>query len=483
MAGITGLGGSGMDIDTVVKTMVTAEQTPKKNQLDTVEKKATTQLTSLGQLKGAISAFQTALTTLNSSSQFLARTATAGDGKILSATASQSATAGNYELNVTQLAKSSKVALGAVSSDQAKAFNEGTLSISIGDTKLSDVTVTSSNNTLAGVRDAINAAGKDQGLSATIVSDAQGSRLVLASTKTGGNANISVAVTEPKDTDGKPTGSNTSLAAFAFDATSAGDLSSLSDADKAKGAGGFINRAQGAILTIDGLQVKSDTNTVSSAIDGLSIELKSVGSSSLTVAEDRAGVTSNVQKFADAYNSLITYVNSATKVTTVNDNTAPVTGALTGDSSVRSLVNTLRSELIAPGASGSFKALADLGVTTQSDGTLKVDSDKLDKAVSGDFAGVAAYFTGDTGLAARVGDRLKPYTDSTGILETRTDALQETLKKVDSSRKDLATRMSALSDRLYKQFNTMDTLFSQMSATSTSLKSLFDNMPGFVSKD
>lgn len=481
MAGITGLGGSGMDIDTVVKSMVTAEQTPKKKQLDTLEKKTTTQLTTLGQLKGAISTFQTAVAALNSPSQFLARTAATSDTKVLTATASQSAAAGSYELNVTQLAKSSKVALAAVSSDQGKAFNEGQLTLSVGTTKIADITIDSTNNSLAGVRDAINAAGKDQGLSATIVTDAQGSRLVLTSTKTGSDADISIVAKEAVDEEGNPTGSNTSLGKFAFDPKSAADLSSLTDAQKAQGQGGVINHAQGAVMTIDGLEVKSDTNTVSSAISGLNLELKSEGLSSLTIAEDRSTVKANIQKFTDAYNTMITFVNSVTKVTPVNDTSAPVTGALVGDSTVRSLVNTLRNEMVSPSATSSLKVLADLGVTTQSDGTLKVDSDKLGKAVNTDFEGVAAYFTGDTGLASRLGGKLQPYTDSKGILETRTEGLEATIKKVDVDRKALQMRMDALSERLYKQFNSMDILFGQLTATSNSLKSLFDNMPGFVS--
>lgn len=476
MAGITGLGGSGMDIDSTVKAMVQAEQAPKLNQLTTLEKKNTTQLTSLGQLKGAISSFQTALTTLNSPSQFLARTATSSDDKVLTAKASQTAAAASYDINVTQLAKSSKIALGAISSDESKAFNTGTLSISLGNTKLPDITIDSSNNTLAGVRDAINAAGSSEGVSATIITDSQGSRLVLSSTKTGAGNDLSVTA--------KNTGtSGTSLSKLAFDPSNAPDLANLTDDQKGKGAGGFINHAQSAKLTIDGLSVESETNSVSSAVSGLSLELKATGASTLKVAEDTASVKANITKFTEAYNTLISFVNSATKVTPVTDTSAPVTGALTGDSSVRSLVNTLRSEMTSPAVSGSLKVLADLGVTTQSDGTLKVDSTKLDKAIAADFSAVSNYFTGDTGLATRLNEKLKPYTDSKGILETRTDALEASNAKVDKEKIALQTRMAALSERLYKQFNAMDAMFGQLSATSNSLTQLFDQMPGFVSSN
>ena len=163
-------------------------------------------------------------------------------------------------------------------------------------------------------------------------------------------------------------------------------------------------------MTVDGLSITRDSNSIDKVIDGVSVDLKGLGSSTLTIAQDQAGVKANVQKFADAYNTMINFINSATKVTVVNETDAPVTGALVGDSSVRSLVNMVRSELTAVQGDGAVRVLADLGVTTQKDGTLKVDSDKLGKAISADFDGIAAYFTGDDGLAARLSNNLKAYT-------------------------------------------------------------------------
>ncbi|MGC3736851.1 flagellar filament capping protein FliD, partial [Pseudomonas aeruginosa] len=91
-----------------------------------------------------------------------------------------------------------------------------------------------------------------------------------------------------------------------------------------------------------------------------------------------------------------------------------------GDASVRALVNTMRSELIASYEYGSVRNLAALGISTTKDGTLEIDEKKLDKAISADFEGVASNFTGDTGLAKRLGDKKKPYTDAQGILDQRT---------------------------------------------------------------
>ncbi len=485
MAGITGIG-SGMDIKGMVDAITNAERAPKQSQLANLEKKTTTQLTSLGQLKSAISNFQSALSTLNSPSSFLARTATSSDSKVMTASVSQSAQAGSYKVEVLQLASTSKVALAAI--DGKAKLNTGTLDIKVGDTEVG-ITIDSTNNTLDGMRDAINEAGKSAGVSATIITDDHGSRLVLSSSKAGEGNDITVAVDE---TGVVEDGVSLSELAYSGPATKP-ELEHFAEeddpdtafadalADYEKG-GQTLATAQSAKLTIDGLAVTRDSNNIDDAVAGLSFSIKSAGSSTLTIAKDEAGVEANVKKFVEAYNTLMTFINTETKVTTVNDTSAPVTGALVGDATARSLVNSIRSELVSPQGEGALRALADMGITTKKDGTLEMDSDKVKKAVSTDFEGVAAYFTGDNGLTSRLGDKLKPYTDGGGILESRTDSLQATIDKVDKQKEDLDTRMKAVEERLYKQFNAMDSLVAQLMSTSDSLTQLFDSMPGFVTQ-
>ncbi|WP_313315615.1 flagellar filament capping protein FliD [Stutzerimonas nitrititolerans] len=485
MAGITGIG-SGMDIKGMVDAIVAAERAPKEGQLANLEKKTTTQLTSLGQLKSAISNFQSALSTLNSPSSFLARTATSSDSKVMTASVSQSAQAGSYKVEVQQLASSSKVALAAI--DGKAKLNTGTLDIKVGDTEFG-ITIDSTNNTLDGIRDAINEAGKSAGVSATIITDDHGSRLVLSSSKAGEGNDITVAVDETGVEEGRVSLNELAYAGqptkpelehFAEeDDPDVAFADALADYEK---GGQTLATAQSAKLTIDGLAVTRDSNTIDDAVAGLSFTIKSAGSSTLSIAKDEAGVEANVKKFVDAYNTLMTFINTETNVTPVNDTSKPVVGALVGDSSVRSLVNTIRSELVSPQGEGAIRALADMGITTKKDGTLEMDSDKVKKAVSTDFEGVAAYFTGDSGLTSRLSDKLKPYTDGGGILESRTDSLQATIDKVDKQKEDLDTRMKALEERLYKQYNAMDSLVAQLMSTSDSLTQLFDSMPGFVTQ-
>ncbi|TCQ94311.1 flagellar filament capping protein FliD [Pseudomonas sp. JUb52] len=475
MAGITGIGGSGLDIDNIVKTMVSAEKAPKQNQLTKTESTAVAQLTAVGSLKGAISEFQSALSTLNSPSSFLARSVSVSKSDVLTATASQSAGLGSYQVEVKQLAAGSKVALAAVNATGV--FSKGSLNIKVGDTSIPSITIDSTNNTLSGVRDAINAAGKSQGLSATIVSDTQGARLVLSSNQSGDGNDIAVSVAND---DGS---GSQSLSKLAFTPPAKPTDSSVADpptpSDPA--AARMLTRAQSALMTVDGLQVSSKTNTVSDAIEGVSFTLKTKTDkdSPLTVgvSQDDAGVKGNVKKFVDAYNKLMGVIKTQTAVTSVGESSAPITGALVGDATTRTLTSTIRNELVNMQGTGSIKALADLGITTQKDGTLAIDDTKLSKKVSENFSDVASFFTGDNGLAARMKGKLDVYTQAGGILEQRTSSLSDVRKKVAQQQTALDARMTSLQERLYKQYNAMDSTYSQLSSTASQLASSLAAMP------
>ena len=467
--------GSGINIGSIVSSMVAAERAPKEAQLATLEKKTTTQITAIGALKGAISDFQTALGSLNKAGLFQARSATSSKSDLVGVTASTTAGAGTYQVEVKSLATNSKVALAAIqnSAEAPAAFASGMLDISLGvpgtppSKDTFSVTVDESNNSLAGMRDAINEAGKDKGVSATIVTDEFGSRLVLTSNKTGAGRDITVAVAnETAATTGQ-----TALSALAFDGTSS----------STGGGARVLSQAQSAELYVDGLKVISENNKVDGAIEGVTLDLKAKTVANeplaITVAEDKAGVKKQVQSFVDAYNKLIGVVNAQTKVTPVGDGKTPVTGALVGDATARTLLGTIRNELVNTQGDGVIRALTDMGITTQKDGTLGIDSAKLDKTLASNFEQLSGFFTGDTGLAARLDAKLKPYTETGGILEQRNKAMTETITKIDKQKEDLDRRITSLQERLFKQFNAMDTLVGQLSNTSASLLASLENLP------
>ena len=589
MAGILGVG-TGIKINEIVAAQVNAEKAPKAQQLDRLEKATTSRLSALGTLKGSLSGLQTAIQNLNKPSLFSTRTASSSSSAVLSAKADPAAIAGKYSVQVQQLATSSKVGLHSVPADASTTFSSGKMTISAGSTSI-EVDVSATNNTLAGMRDSINAAGKDKGISATIVTDASGSRLVLSSTATGAGNDIKVAVTEDGVTSGtvslasqafQPSASlklpafsgapastlfqsgnlaikagtstlnvaisdgsslesvrdainaagtgqgvsasietdvagsrlvlnSTNGTSLELTATAAGGtptsnpLTSLNPAsdvsatssgpDSTSGAAGVIAKAQSAVLFVDGLKVVSASNTVTSAIDGVTLNLAGAQSASdlaagktvdVTIGVDKGSVKSNIQKFVDSYNSLMNTAAQQTAVVQVGEGSNPVTGALVGDATVRGLLSGLRNELVKMTGEEGTRALADLGITTQKDGTLKIDDAKLSSALDTKFDQVANYFTGDKGLMVRLDKNVGEYLKAGGVFDQRTKALQSTLTGpggIDEQRKALDLRVSKIQERLVAQYTAMDQLVSRLQKTSESLSNQLASLPGLVKKD
>ncbi|MEH6797848.1 MAG: flagellar filament capping protein FliD [Halopseudomonas sabulinigri] len=486
---ITGIG-SGMDVNGMVKALVSAEGSPKTAQLDRLEKATTTKVSALGQFRSALSTFQTALEKLNDPALFEKRSATSSAADTVSITADSKAAAGNYNVQVFNLAQTSKVALAGYD-NVTDPIGTGTLTINVGEQAL-DIEVPEGSNSLADIRDAINAAGKDSGLSATIVSDPSGeggSRLVLSSNKSGTGNDISVAVSA--DATGE-------LGNLAFAPPSGVDADfepTPADANNPRAAR-VISYSQNANFAVDGINLSSASNTVEDAIEGVTLTLKSAQSAedlanaetiNLGVSQDKGGVRKSITDFVAAYNKMLDSVNALTSVTPVGgDNSEPLAAALVGDSSVRSFMTSMRGELGTPASGGGIRILAELGITTQQNGKFEVNDTKLDKALGDNFEQVNAFFTGEQGIMSRLEDRVKPYTETGGILDGRTKALQNKLTGtggVDEQREALTSRLEKLETRLFAQFNAMDELVSQMSNTSTFLTAQLDSLPGFVNKD
>lgn len=458
MAGITGIG-SGIDIDAIVKASVAAERAPKDSQLARLTTKTTTQITSLGTFKSALGEFQTAAKNLNDASLFGTRKATSSDAARVTASAEKTASTGTYRVEVTQLASASKIASGSVSGDSSSTFaSGGTLSIALGDDSF-DVDV-AAGATLKDIRDAINTKLGEKGISANIVSDPAGgtSQLVLSSSKTGAGNDLTLAAT-------------------------GADLQGLvTDMPAA------LSEAQNAKFKIDGLALESATNEVSGSIEGVTFTLAKAEEgvrTTLTVGENTSAVKDSLKKFVDAYNKLITTTNSLTSVVSVGEGKEPLVGGLVGDSSVRNVLSGLRSELtsISAGQSGdAFRALADLGITTQKDGKLAIDDTKLTAALESNYDAVGVFITGDNGLMNRLSGRVDGYVKTGGVLQQRIDGLQKTDADIKEQKADLETRVAAIQARLYKQYNAMDSLVGQLTRTSDSLASALDSLPGVVKK-
>ncbi len=292
-------------------------------------------------------------------------------------------------------------------------------------------------------------------ISANIVTDSNGSRLVLSSETTGEGTDLHVSGTGD-------------LAALdinnTFDEDGKRVLSKQSGTDA-----GYITPSSNASYTLDGLELSSSTNTVT-ALSGLTIKLTGEGSSTLTVGANTEGLKTSVESFVTAYNTLITVTNALTKVSATDDGSSTEAGAMVGDASVRSLLTSIRSALSdTSGASGNLNVLAQLGVTTNKDGTLAIDDAKLTSSLESNYADVKEFFAGSNGLLSRLGDVTSAYTASGGLLDTREKNIQSTLNDLASQQEALDRRIESVTASLYTKYNNMDMLVAQLQATSESI--------------
>lgn len=495
MAGILGVG-SGIDISSIVTALVDAERAPKTAQLDRLEKKSTSTLSAVGTLRSALSEFQTSLTALNKPSLYSTRTANLSASGNLTVAASETAASGSYALQVKQLAVGSKIGLKSfVEPVQVEggpavtpvSFTAGSLTLYAGDpldanSKKLELNIDSTNNTQAGIRDAINAKTATSGFSAGLVTDASGTRLVISSSNSGDGKDVRVISAETAPA----AGGSTSLTELEFAAPNVAVAPSSTT-----GAAGVITQAKSAIVSVDGLQVTRESNVIDGVVDGVKLTLTSAQSQAdldagkaitLSVGQDKAGIKSSLQKFVDAYNKLFNTTAQLTSVVQVGEGKAPVTGPLLGDATVRGLQSGIRSEMSTLQSGEGVRALADLGITTQKDGTLKLDATKLDTALNTNFDKVAGYLSGDKGLIGRLGSLVEGYTRSAGVLDQRQKGLQSTITGIDKQRTALDLRIAKVQERLVNQYTAMDTLVARLKKTSENLTSQLASLPGLVKK-
>jgi len=319
-----------------------------------------------------------------------------------------------------------------------------------------DVEITEENNTLAGIRDAINDAVDNAGVSATIVNADAGSYLILSGTKTGASREVSVS----------QAGGDGGLAALTYDAAAGTGPLTQSQA------------AQDAQVRIDGFDVFSETNTVTGAIDGVSIDLLDAapGETNDAVIEyDVAAVRSTITDFVESYNELVDTVGS---LTSFNQETQQG-GPLLGDATLRGLEAQLRREFSTPAGNSQspFGTLAEIGVSLQIDGKLAVDDTRLDGALGTNFQDVGRLFAAGDGFAVRLFDRVDRALSDEGAIETRTEGLNNRIERIEEQRESLNQRLEALETRLLRQFNALDSLVSQLNNTSSFLAQQLANLP------
>lgn len=454
--------GSGLNTTAIVEALVNAEKTPKQNQLDRQTKVNTGSISAIGSLKSALATYKTALEKLGSTTtpQFIGYSATSSDDKTVKATAGATAVNGTYTLAVERLATASKVASQRFA-DNTAAISEGTLVIKQGTNGEELKVEIGAGATLQSVRDSINGTLTAKGITANIINDGTGSRLVLTSTNTGAGSDISVSGISELEING-----TTQMAGA--------------------GAGFISGLAQDAKFTVDGMALTSKSNKVENAVSGMTFELVAANttanpSTTITVTTNNDGLKKSVQSFVDAYNALVTTINSLSQTPKNADGSMGTAPALAGDSMVRGMLTAIRNELVTPGTggNGSLKVLSQLGINTvQSTGLLELDSTKFTAALDTQKLGgeIQSLFSGDNGLSKRMATALEPYTATDGLLADRSKILESAKKNLTMQQSSLDARIAAMTTSLTKKYNTMDTLVGQLNAQRDNITSIFSAM-------
>ncbi len=434
--------GSGLDINGLVTQLVAVERAPAQAQIDSQRSSALSRISALGNLNSALDGVQTAFAALSSGSAFNRRTATSGDTAVVAASAGSSAVPGRYAVEVGALASSQKLSSGAFATADT-AVGTGTLTVKVG-TVSSVFTIDSAGQSLAAIRDAINAAPDNPGVNATIVTGADGAHLILNARTSGSAGAIEV------------TSSGGGLAALTY--VSGGPGNGLTEVDP----------AQDAQVTIDGIAVGSAGNTISDAIEGVTLNLLSAKPGTaidITVAADRSAAVAAVGAFVSSYNAL---VGTSLQLASFNATTGSA-GPLLGDSSLRAVRNDLSKALAARDNGAAFESLSAIGVRVALDGTLSVDNARLSKALDSSQAGVAALVSKDGALGQALNSVFDRFLGSDGVLVTRSANLNDTQRALDRQQEQLDLRLTATETRLRAQFTALDSLLSRLQSTSNFL--------------
>lgn len=455
----TGLG-SGLAIGDIVKSLVDSDKSAKQNQITKQTGITTTKLSGIATLNSAMDAFQTALTNLGKTDApaFNGYSATSSATNFVTAKATNTAVAGSYTVVVKTLATSSSVASASFDTAAASAIPSGKLTISQNGTTDTVLNIPA-NSTLQSVRDLINTKTGTSGISANIITDATGSRLVYSSTKTGAGSEITTS---------------SDIAGFAIGKDEL-------DASSPTSAGRIGNAPVDGEVTVGGLSIKSSTNTYDTAVSGLSFTAVAVGTSTVTVAGNTDGLKTSLQTFVDAYNTVVKAINSVTKAT-VDANGVTTSAALTGDSLPRDMLAAVRSVLTTAGPGSKLTTLGQLGIqTSQTDGTLTFDAAKFTTAMNTNGLGseVQQLFSGTTsenGLLARMTKAMDPYIKTGGSLDQRTTLLNKNKADLTTQQAELDRRVEILTKTLTDKYNAMDLMVGQMKSTLSSITSFFDTL-------
>lgn len=468
MATISNLGVGLTGLSDLYDQLQAAEET----KLTAITKQKTTyeaQITAYGKLQSSLTSLQTAAAKLASADTWNSTSATSTNTSF-SATTGTGSLVGEYKINVGQIARSQVLttAAGTIDSNTKQlggTTDDNTRTITItqpGTTKPLSVTLADGDTSLNGIAKAINAANGN--VTASVVkADTGDYRLMLSSKTTGTDSDMTVSVTGDDTL-------NSIIGSSALTVQSA---------------------SQNAKVNVNGIDIVRQTNTITDALPGVTLTLKTQSTADETLSVTRATDANKkaVTDFVTAYNSLQATIASLTKyVPAAEGATTQSTsnGVLMGDSTIRGVQSDLRA-LLTNVQSGSYAIMAQLGITQDpvkgadgSSGNLKIDDAKLTKALTENPEGVQAYFVGDgktTGFATQMNNKLTSMLSTTtgkeGVIQNAKDGINTTLKSISKRYEAMEATIEATMARYKAQFTQLDTLVTKLNSTASYLTQQF----------
>ncbi|HEY9237821.1 MAG TPA: flagellar filament capping protein FliD [Burkholderiaceae bacterium] len=458
--------GSGLDVNSIVTQLVAIERQP----ITTLKQQATevqSKLSIYGQLQSKLSALQSASSALSQSSTWTQTAGTSSDPTAVGVATDASTRAGSYQVEVTALAAAQSTATATSYASADAVMGEGSLHIELGSwagggfapksgATAVDITIGPGAQTLAQVRDAINNA--NAGVSASVLTDSTGTRLVLRSSATGEVNGFRIGVTD----------------------AGGGGLSALAYDPGGSSAMTLARAASDAIATIDNLPVRSASNTLSGVIDGVTLTLSKVttGPVQVSATNDQEAIKTKITAFVTAYNEVNSLLASQTKY----DAGSKTAGALQGDSAAWGLRTQLRNMLGATtGASTMFGRLSDIGFDVKGDGSISVSDTKLANGLANLpelrklFAHADPLVPANEGVVLqmrKLTDRMLAFD---GTLQTRTDGLQNRLDLNQTRQSQLEDRVTRTEARLRAQYSALDAQMNQLNGLSNYVQQQITN--------
>jgi flagellar hook-associated protein 2 len=435
-----------------VSSLTTAYGAAQTAQLDSQQTTVDAEVSAYGSFTSALDTLQSSLSALETPSKLAGFDATVADSTVASATTTSDAVAGQYSLQVDNLATSATLTSAPVASATSTVIGTGTLTIASGGSSAS-ITIDSSNDTLSGIAAAINSAANNPGVTASIITTTDGARLVLAGTATG--AANAITVTQ--------SGGDGGLSSLVYDP--ANSVTNLTQTQAAKDAN----------FSINGYAATSASNVVSGAITGVTINLLGASAANtpttLTVSADTSTAQTSIGTFVTALNGVISSIQSLTAY----DASTQTAGALNGDPTLESFQNQLQNILdkVTQGGTSGVTSLASIGIEAKTDGSYSTDTTTLGNALSASVSSVANLLGGTNGIATQLDKLITGYTKVGGVLDTINQGLQTSLTNISTQQKALNAQLATYSATLTSEYNAMDTAVAALKETQQYLTAEF----------